>query len=109
MAALTVLTPAVSGALLGAVAAAGGGDTFVNNGSTLLYLKNGSGGSITVTIITAGATRQGVAIADVSVVLAAGEERVVGPFDPSDFNGASGISLTYSGVTSLTVRPISLI
>lgn len=108
MAALTVLTPTVNGALLGAVAAAAGGDTFVNNGDTLFYIKNASASQITVTFVTAGTTKQGIAIADVAVTVAAGAEKIIGPFDPTDFNGASGVSVTYSDVTTVTVRAISL-
>lgn len=108
MAALSVLTPGVTGSVLGAVAAAGGGDTFVNNGDVLFYIFNGDGSDMTVTFVTAGTTSQGIAIADVAVTVAAGAEKVIGPFDPSVFNGASGVSVTYSAVTSVTVRPIKM-
>jgi hypothetical protein len=110
MAALTVLTPTISGAPIAVASAAGGGDTFVNNGETLFYVANGSGGSITVTFATAGVTNQGIAIADVAVAVGAGETKLIGPFDPSVFNDSQGrVAVTYSGVTSLTVKPISRI
>lgn len=49
-----------------------------------------------------------MAAADVAVAVPNGEERMVGPFDPTDFNGASGVSVTYSGVSSVTVAAIKI-
>lgn len=87
-------------------AAAGGGDVFVNDGNIVIIVENGSAGDITVTATSTG-TVQGLAIADPAIVVTAGEERMIGPFDPAIFNNSSGqVALTYSGVTSLTVQVI---
>ncbi len=109
MATLTVYTPSVSGATFTAVAATVGGDVVPNNGKTVLYVKNGGGGSITVTITPQNTTPSGFSLAPVAVVLATTVERMIGPFDPQYFNNSGGqIVITYSGVTSVTVLPISL-
>jgi hypothetical protein len=108
MAALTVQSLSVNGVVPSYDSAAGGGDTFVNNGDTFFHAKNGSGSPITITFATAGTVAQGVAISDVAVVVAAGAEKMVGPFDQTVFNGSSGVSVTYSDVTSLTVAAIKL-
>lgn len=92
------------------VAAAGGGDTFVNNGRELLHIKNASGAPITVTVVTP-KTVDGQAVGDLAVVVPAGATHLVGPFPPDVYNdtGAVGglVSLTYSGVTTLTVGVVS--
>lgn len=84
-------------------AAAGGGDTFPNDGRTYLHIKNGGGSSITLTVTTQ-LTVDGKALADDSITVTNGQERIVGPFPPGIYNDASNqVSLGYSGVTSVTV------
>ncbi|MFI6334133.1 hypothetical protein [Streptomyces sp. NPDC050535] len=89
-----------------ATAAAGGGDTVPVGPGRFLYVNNGSGGSITVTLATPG-TVSGLAIADTAVAVAAGKHAII-PL-ANVFRGATGrAAITYSGVTSLTVRPFEL-
>lgn len=108
MAELTVQEIVIAGLKETFVSAAGGGDTFKNDGRTFFHAKNGSGGDITLTFTTPGKIH-GVAIADPTVVVTAGEERLVGPFDPSIFNNSSGlVAAGYSGVSSLTVSAVRL-
>lgn len=105
MATLTAIVPTFAGVVLGAAAAAGGGDKFVNTGNELLYIKNGGVGSITLTLDAQ--TVAGLTITDPTVAVAAGAEKIVGPFDPRYFTDATGfLNLTYSGVTSVTVAVI---
>lgn len=111
MAILTVAQTSLAGVALGAVAAAGGGDSFPNDGATALYVKNGSGAPITVTADAPNADNFGVVDAshDSAVAVAAGAERLLGPYPPGRFNDANGrVQLTYSGVTSLTVAPFRI-
>lgn len=97
-----------TGVLLGAVAAAGGGDKFANDGRQVAYFKNGSGAPITVTVVTQ-KTVDGLAVTDRAVVVAAGEERMIGPFDKETYNDTDGnVNFTYSGVTSLTVAVLTV-
>jgi hypothetical protein len=110
MAALTPLTPSLSGPLLGAVAAAGGGDTFQNTGRELFYIKNGGGGGINVTFDSPGTCSFNVAANaahDDVVAVGAGEERLIGPFPVTRFNdGAGNVAVSYSGVVTVTVAVI---
>jgi hypothetical protein len=95
MATLTV-TPATrgtNGVNLAGVAAAGGGDVFPNTGAEVLVIKNGGGSGITLTVatpITMDAPAGGLAVADLTASIGAGETRMVGPFPPGIYNDGSG-------------------
>lgn len=91
-------------------AAAGGGDTFAPGSQVFLHVKNGSGGSITVTVVTPRTDPLGNAVADNAVAVAAGAEKMIGPF-PSEFYGdpTTGVaSITYSAATSVTIGAFAL-
>lgn len=84
-------------------AASGGGDEFANTGREALLVTNGSGGDITVTAVTQ-QTVDGLAVADMAVVVPAGEARILGPWPTGTYNDGDGmVQITYSGVSSLTV------
>lgn len=105
MATLASVAPTLAGANLGAAAAAGGGDRFLNTGNEQLYIKNAGGGSINVTIDAQ--TDGGVSYTDPVVAIAAGAEKLIGRFDPRKFNDSSGyVNISYSGVSSVTVAVI---
>ncbi len=107
MAVLSVQSVTTAGLEATYAAAAGGGDSFSNDGKTILHVKNASVGDITVTINSQVACDQG-SDHNAAVVVTAGEERFIGPF-PARYNNASGaVEVTYSGVTTLTVRPLSI-
>lgn len=86
-------------------AASGGGDTFTPDSDTFLHVKNGSAGSITVTVVTPREVISSVATADLAVAVPAGEERELGGFPAEIFaDPTDGLAdITYSDVTSLTV------
>jgi hypothetical protein len=109
MATLSYVQPTIGGTNPGFAAAAGGGDSVAPNDRGYLHYKNGSGGSITVTVVVPGNTKYGQANPDVAVAIPAGAERLIGPF-PSDLvNTSTGlVDITYSGVSSLTVAAITL-
>lgn len=110
MATLTNQAVARSGLAPSYAAAAGGGDKFRPNENVLLHVKNGSGGAITVTVVTPGSVG-GQGIADLAVSVPAGGERMIGPFPERLFANAgdSGLaSITYSAVTSLTIACLEL-
>jgi hypothetical protein len=104
MATLTVQNITKAGDEPTYVSAAGGGDEFANNGKTMFVLNNGSGGTIVATIITQ-ATKDGLAVADRTVSVLAGDTAWVVDLDPNVYNvPATGrVQVTYDGVTSLTV------
>lgn len=85
--------------------AAGGGDTCVPGMGSFLHCKNGSGATITVTLVTPGLV-SGLAVADRPVAIPAGEERMVLVGDEYRDPATGLASVTYSGVTSLTVASL---
>jgi len=93
-----------------------GGDQVDNrDGKTFLYVKNGSGGSITVTVSEqiSGNTVEDPNLgtltkASVAKAIAAGAEAILGPFKKAAFNDTNGrIQITYSGVSSLTISALT--
>jgi hypothetical protein len=89
-----------------ATAAAVGGDTAEVGARRFLYVNNGSGASITVTLATPG-TVSGLAVADPTYAIAAGKAGLI-PL-ANVFRGSTGrAAITYSAVTTVTVRPFEL-
>jgi hypothetical protein len=109
MAALTVQKIALGTSLTPTfAAAAAAGDTFVNDGRTFVYAKNGSGAPITITVNSLVNCSQGFDH-DVTITVPAGSEECCGSFPPSRFNNsANAVSMTYSAHADLTVAAISL-
>lgn len=108
MAVISVTQSAVSGANVAYSSLVVTGDTFLNDGKTLLLFHN-TGSAATITI-TPQKTIGGLTITPVSRSVVSGTDTVIGPFDPSIFNTAAGAAvLTYAGghVTT-TVAPVSL-
>ena len=109
---LAVQKPGLVAAALEAVAADGvNGNYFINNGRTLLIIKNGGASSITATVTSVPDpyNRTG----DVTATVAAGAEVVLGPFEQTLFNQASGVTaggvqLAFSDATSVTLSAVSL-
>lgn len=67
-----------------------------------LYVNNGGGSAITVTVPTPG-TVDGLAIADWSASVPAGANRVFGGFSADHYRQSDGtIHINFSGVTSVT-------
>jgi hypothetical protein len=89
--------------------AAGGGDSFPNDGQTMFRVKNGSAGSINVTFDSARECSYGFdhnIVADV----AAGADMTFGPFPRMRFNDANErVVVSYSAVTSVTVAAIRMV
>lgn len=86
------------------VAAAGGGDAFAPGPDTFVRINNGGGGSITATFATPG-TVGGLAIADGGGSVTNAQSRLFGPFPAELYADTTTglVTLTYSGVTSVTV------
>lgn len=107
MANLVVQDGTVAGITPNMQAAAGGGDTFDNNGNVLVEINNGGGAPITVTFDDPGSVSPPSAQQfnpDVQVTVPNGARRIIGPFPPYRFNNAQGrVAIAYSGVTSVTV------
>lgn len=105
MAALSTVTAVRAGVSVAGVAANAGGDTFTNTGAEVLIVKNGHSSPQTVTVVTS-QTSDGLAVADRAVAVANGAEVALGPW-PRYVYGST-VSLTYSGVTALTVAVLKV-
>lgn len=85
-------------------AAVAASDKFLNTGKEILLVKNGSGGSINVTITTPN-TVDGNAIADPVVAVADGVTKEFGPFKRGTYNDTDGyVNVAYSGTSSVTAK-----
>jgi hypothetical protein len=101
-----VQTPSLTGALL-VHSPCANGDQFINNGRTWISVKNGDASSHTVTVTSILNCSQGVNHPG-TLVVAAGEERIMGPFDPLRFNDVTNrVSLAYTALTSMTIAVFS--
>ena len=106
MATLTVQNSAVSGLEATKNAADAAGDKFSNDGNIIAIIENGDASDHTATFQTARSIG-GLAIADPAITVTAGEERIVGPFDPALFNDSDGyVNISYDAVTSVTIQLI---
>lgn len=87
---------------------AANGHQFSNNGKTFLHVKNGGGSSITVTIQTPGSV-DGLAVADRTVTVANGAEKMIGPFPTTTYNQSGGlVYVDLSADTSVTLAAFYL-
>lgn len=82
---------------------------FVNDGRVLLHFKKTGAGACTVAVTTPG-TMGGLAIADLSVSVAATTgDVIVGPFPASLFNDANGkVTFTLSDTVGLSIAAFRL-
>lgn len=103
MAVLAPVTPGLAGGAEAFVAASAGGDTFPNDGHTMLHVKNGGGAPINVTIDSKVACNQG-ADHDLIVAVPNAGERFIGPFPQERFG--TDVNVTYSGVGTVTVAAV---
>jgi hypothetical protein len=99
------------GSAVNAAAASGGGDTLDNKeGKSVLYVKNGSGGDITVTIAVQNASgsdpiRGPVTFQNLAITVVAGTEKLIGPIAPGAYNDGNGLlNITYSATATVTVQ-----
>jgi hypothetical protein len=108
---LTPHRPATGvGVEISMAAANADGHMFTNSGETLFLVKNDDASSKTITVPTP-RTIDGLAVADPTYVIPAGEEWCLGPFPPSTFNQPSGadqgkVYINYSATTDVTVAVI---
>lgn len=105
MAALTVQTVTSAGLSVqtDGVAADVAGDTYQGTGKEILSFHNGDVSATTVTITTPQVV-DGLAVADQTISVAAGETEVAAFFPIATYNDAGGaVNISYSSVTSLSV------
>jgi hypothetical protein len=107
--ALNAVQQVVNTGLNPSMAAAAAGDEFIPGQNIMLYIFNGSGGSITGTVVTVG-TVAGQAITDLPIVVAAGARVLAGPFPYDIFaNPADGrADISWSATPSVTWAAVQL-
>lgn len=108
MATLSVNTMTASGTSLASTltAVTSAGDTFANDGSTMMVLNNANATSVYVATVVTGQTYGGYAVADQTVSLAASTTLVVGPFPVAVFGKT--ITMTWAGSVPATDCKVAL-
>lgn len=80
------------------------GDSFNNNGKTMVRVSNGGGAPITVTFDDPNSSLAGATAfnPDVGVSVTNGTAKIIGPFLPARFNDSNGrVQLAFSATTSV--------
>jgi hypothetical protein len=76
------------------------GNSFPWAAHRLLYVLNGDEAALTVTVPTPGTVgRAGLAIADTTITIPAGEYRLCGPFGPEHRQATGLVHVDYAGTT----------
>lgn len=85
-------------------------DTFLPDADTFIHVKNAGGSSDTVAVQVLAGDPPGLTIADVSVSVPNGQERMIGPFSPQYFaDPSTGLAtVTHSFQTSVTAGVFKL-
>ena len=104
MALLTTQDIDTNGVVPSLSAAAGGGDTAVPGHNVFLYVTNGGGSPITVTLVTPETVDSDLAVGDRAVSVTNATSQFIRLPAELYRNVTTGlVSITYSGVTSVTV------
>jgi hypothetical protein len=103
MAELTIQNTSLGGIAPTFAAADAAGDSFENDGRTVIHVKNASAGAITATIDSAALCNHGFDH-DISVSVPAGGERMIGPFPRVRFGSPAQVG--YSAVASVSVAAV---
>lgn len=107
---MATLTVQDASALLGGqitpVSAAGGGDAMAGAQGRMLYVNNGGGSPITVTLVTPETVEGALAVADRAITVTNGTWKLIPVMSRYNDSGTGLASITYSGVTTVTVAAI---
>ena len=105
---LTPQTISTSGLIVTPEAAPGTSNEFANDGKQVIYLNNGSGGTLYYTV-TVPAKVGGFDLTDLTGSVANGVAKYIGPFNPTYVNAADGhVDFALSTVSSVDVAILSL-
>jgi hypothetical protein len=104
---LSVQKVAQAGVQPSYVSAVADGHKFSNDGNVNLHIKNGSGVSVTVTVVTPIQVGN-LAVSDLEIAIPAGEERMIRAHPAKHFNQPTGddkgyVYVNYSATSSVTV------
>ncbi len=107
--AVSVQQAVVAGAALTMNAAHTDGNSFENDGKTAIYVTNGGGSSLTVTIQAPDSGKDGLVVTDRTVTVPASASRLIGPFRKDVYDQSSGsIYVDWSVTTSITFAVIRI-
>lgn len=107
--AASVQQAVVTGATLTANNAHADGNYFQNDGRTALYVTNGSGGALTVTIQAPDSGKDGLAVSDRTVSVTTGTSKLIGPFRKDVYNQSDGsVYVDWSTTSSVTFSAIRI-
>lgn len=111
MALVAVQNITTSGLIAATYSAAttGPGDTVVPAQGRFIHVKNGSGGALTVTLVTP-ETRDGNAVADKTVAFTTGQEGFIATPDNATYKDPTTglLTITWSTVTSVTFAHVGI-
>ena len=109
MAALTTQNVSRTG-ITPTYAAVSASDTFTPDAQTYVHIKNAGGSPDSVVFTVAQGDPPGLTIADVTVSVTNGQERMIGPFPPQFFaDPTTGVTtMTNSFTTSVTIGVFKL-
>lgn len=90
-------------------AADAAGHQIVNDGKTILHVKNGAT-AVVVTVQTP-FTQDGLDLDELEVTVPDSEERMIGPFEPRSFNIRSGadsgqVYIDFDDITNVTIAAV---
>lgn len=98
----------ITGRTITYTAASAGGDRVAPGPNVYLLVKNGSAGSITVTLDATGLVFNGQSVPDTAVTVAAGADAIV-PVTADYRNTTDQLAgIAYSAVTSVTVAALTV-
>lgn len=107
--AVSVQQAVVTGATLTMNAAHADGNSFQNDGRTALYVTNGSGGDLTVTIQAPDSGKDGLVVTDRAVVVSTGTSELIGPFKKDVYDQSTGsVYVDWSTTSSVTFAAIRI-
>lgn len=107
MATLTTQNITTAGILPTYAAATAGGDAMVADSTSFLHVKNASGGSINVTLVTPATVDTTLAVGDRVIAVGAGSEQMIAVPDSLYRDPTTGLAtITYSASASVTVAAI---
>ena len=110
MADITVQVLTTLGLVTTYTAAEAAGDTFKNDGHTLIHVKESGGAAKTITIASqVSPVPKGLVALNISIEVTANAELMAGFFDKSAYNNSSAqVEMTYSNHANLTIAAISV-
>lgn len=103
--ALSVQRPSADGVALVYANANVDGHSF-SASNAFVHVKNGSGGTVTLTLPTPG-TVEGLAVADRTIAIPAGQDKAFVPTDAVK-DAAGSMNIDFSSVTSVTIAAIGI-